>query len=97
MKIRRNGIYKTIDSSEFGIYQKAGFEKVLDNGQKVKDEPLPELEPIVEKEAVIENPEEELPKLEKEEVEVEELEEKPVKPQQQGNGKNNNKNAKNNK
>lgn len=29
MKIRKNGIYKTIDSKDFGIYQKAGFEKVI--------------------------------------------------------------------
>jgi hypothetical protein len=50
MLIRKNGIYKTIEPSEFGIYQKAGYEKVI-------NEPLPkleEVEPIVEDEPIAE-------------------------------------------
>lgn len=41
MQIRKNGIYKTIEPSEFGIYQKAGYEKVI-------NEPLPKLEEVAE-------------------------------------------------
>lgn len=43
MQIKRNGIYKTISSSEYGIYQAMGFTKVV-------DEPLPKakVEPIEE-------------------------------------------------
>ena len=41
MIIRKNGIYRTIEPSEFGIYQKAGFEKVI-------NEPLPKLEEVAE-------------------------------------------------
>ena len=37
MKIRKGGIYKTIDSKDFGIFQKSGWEKVV-------IEPLKELE-----------------------------------------------------
>lgn len=52
MQIRRNGIFRTISSSEFGIYQKAGYEKVV-------NEPLPKLEdvkvePVVEDEPIAE-------------------------------------------
>ena len=40
MKVRKNGIYKTIESSDFGIYQQMGFEKVVDDVIKepVKEE-----------------------------------------------------------
>lgn len=41
MIIRKNGIYRTIEPSEFGIYQKAGYEKVV-------NEPLPKLEEVAE-------------------------------------------------
>ena len=52
MQIRKNGIYKTIEASEYGIYQKAGFVKVV-------NEPLPKLEdvkvePVVEDEPIAE-------------------------------------------
>lgn len=52
MIIRKNGIYRTIEPSEFGIYQKAGYEKVV-------NEPLPKLEdtkvePVVEDEPIAE-------------------------------------------
>lgn len=52
MQIKRNGIYRTIPSSEFGIYQKAGYVKVI-------NEPLPKLEdvkvePVVEDEPIAE-------------------------------------------
>lgn len=35
MLVKRNGVFKTIHSSDFGIYQAAGFEKVSDgtNGE----------------------------------------------------------------
>lgn len=39
MLVRRNGIYKTIEAIEYGIYQKAGFVKVV-------NEPLPKLEDV---------------------------------------------------
>ena len=50
MKIRKSGIFKTIDSKDFGVYQKQGWEKVI-------NEPLPKLEdvkvePIVEDEPI---------------------------------------------
>ena len=59
MKVRRNGIYKTIDPSDYGIYQKAGFEKVIETSlpkleevepivEDVKVEPVVEDEPIAE-------------------------------------------------
>lgn len=52
MLVRRNGIYKTIESAEYGIYQKAGFVKVVNEPltklEDVKVEPVVEDEPIVE-------------------------------------------------
>ena len=47
MKIRKDGIYKTIDSKDFGVFQKSGWEKVI-------NEPLPKLEEV-EKEPVIQD------------------------------------------
>ena len=52
MKIRKSGIFKTIDSKDFGVYQKQGWEKVI-------NEPLPKLEdikvePVVEDEPIAE-------------------------------------------
>ena len=43
MLVKRNGIFKTIQSSEYGIYQKAGFQKVAD--KVVQKEPNKEIEP----------------------------------------------------
>ena len=51
MLVKRNGIFKTINSNEFGIYQAAGFEKVSggNNGdntpkeEKVKRAEMPKL------------------------------------------------------
>ena len=52
MIIRKNGIYRTIEPSEFGIYQKAGYEKVINEPlpklEEVKVEPVIEDEPIAE-------------------------------------------------
>ena len=45
MKIRKDGIYKTIDAKDFGIYQAMGFEKVVEKSIKVAK---PEPEPIKE-------------------------------------------------
>ena len=39
MKIKRDGIYKNIDSKDFGVFQKSGWEKVI-------VEPLPKLEDV---------------------------------------------------
>jgi hypothetical protein len=39
MKIRKSGIFKTIDGKDFGVYQKQGWEKVI-------NEPLPKLEEV---------------------------------------------------
>ena len=49
MQIRKNGIYKTIEPSEFGIYQKAGFEKVI-------NEPLPKLEDVKVEPEIVDEP-----------------------------------------
>jgi len=39
MKIRKGGIFKSIDNKDFGIYQAQGWEKVI-------VEPLPKLEDV---------------------------------------------------
>lgn len=50
MQIKRGGIFKTIDAKEFGIWQKAGFEKVVNEPlQKLEEaKPIMEDEPIAE-------------------------------------------------
>lgn len=52
MKIRKGGIFTNIDASEFGIYQRRGFEKVIEKTlpklEDVKVEPVVEDEPIAE-------------------------------------------------
>ncbi len=52
MKIRKSGIFKTIDSKDFGVYQKQGWEKVINEPlpklEDVKVEPVVEYEPIAE-------------------------------------------------
>ena len=75
MKVRKGGIFTTIESKDFGIYQKAGFVKVVDEPLqkleeiKVDDEPIVEVveeEPITIKEVAQEEPieevEDEMPK-----------------------------------
>lgn len=60
MKIKRDGIYKTIDSKDFGVFQKSGWEKVI-------TDPIVEPEPIKE-DVKVEEPEpivEEMPKAKK--------------------------------
>lgn len=52
MRIRKNGIYKNVPSSEFGLWQSMGFEKVV-------EKPLPKLEdakvePVIEDEPIAE-------------------------------------------
>ena len=63
MRIRKGGIFRTIDSKDFGIWQKLGFEKVI-------VEPVKEttVEPIIEEVPVAEVVEEPVT----EEVKVEE-------------------------
>ena len=50
MQIKRGGIFKNIDPKEFGIWQKAGFEKVINEPlqklEEKKAEPIVEDEPI---------------------------------------------------
>ena len=41
MLIKKSGIFKTIDSKDFGIFQLKGWEKVI-------NEPLPKLEEVAE-------------------------------------------------
>ena len=54
MKIKRDGIYKTIDNKDFGVYQKSGWQKVV--VEEPQKEPIkPKSEPIVE-ELKIEEP-----------------------------------------
>lgn len=52
MLIKKDGIYRTIDPKEFGIFQSMGFEKVVAEEQKVEkvkvEKPVIEEEPIVE-------------------------------------------------
>ena len=52
MRIRKNGIYKNVPSSEFGLWQSMGFEKVVEKPlpklEDVKVEPVVEDEPIAE-------------------------------------------------
>ena len=61
MKIRKSGIFKTIDSKDFGVYQKQGWEKVINEPlpklEEVKVEPVVEDEPIAE---VVDEPIEEI-------------------------------------
>lgn len=62
MKVYKDGIYKTINANEYGIYLAKGFVKVI-NEEKIKLEPIIEEikveEPIEEK---VEEPIEEKPK-----------------------------------
>lgn len=52
MRIRKGGIYKQIDPKDFGIYQRLGFEKVIEKTlpklEDVKVEPVVKDEPIAE-------------------------------------------------
>jgi hypothetical protein len=54
MKVRKGGIFTTIESKDFGIYQKAGFVKVVDEPlpKPEKVEPIKEVAPIVEEEPI---------------------------------------------
>ena len=54
MKIRKGGIYRNVPSSEFGIWQKAGFEKVITEPLQKLEEVEPKVEPIVEDEPIAE-------------------------------------------
>jgi hypothetical protein len=62
MKIRNGGIFKTIDSKDFGYWQSQGFEKVIEEVlpklEEVKAEPEIKDEPI--KEVVQDEPIEEI-------------------------------------
>lgn len=52
MKIRKDGIFRTIDSKDFGYWQSHGFEKVIETTlpklEDTKVEPVVEDEPIAE-------------------------------------------------
>ena len=58
MKIRKDGIYRTIDSKDFGIFQKSGWEKVVDTPLPKLEEVAPKVEPI--KEVIQDEPVEEI-------------------------------------
>ena len=59
MLIKKDGIYRNIDTKEFGIWQAMGFEKVISEPVKVVEpEPTKEPEPIVEE--MVEEPKEEI-------------------------------------
>ena len=59
MLIKKDGIYRNIDTKEFGIWQAMGFEKVITEPLKVEEikevepEPIKEPEPIVEEEPIV--------------------------------------------
>ena len=49
MRIRKGGIYKQIDPKDFGIYQRLGFEKVI-------EKTLPKLEDIEKEPEIVDEP-----------------------------------------
>ena len=78
MQVRKNGIYKTISSSDFGIYQAMGYEKVVAPVVAKKPEPVVEEKPVVVEEPVkVEEPIVEEPVVVEEEPIVEEQVEEP--------------------
>jgi len=54
MKIRKDGIYKTIDSKDFGLFQQTGWEKVIAEPTKELKETNEPIETISEKAPLIE-------------------------------------------
>lgn len=67
MKIRKEGIYRTIDSKDYGIYQKSGWEKVIvDEKPKSVEKPKAEIveQPKVVDKVAIEGEIEEKPVVE---------------------------------
>jgi len=68
MKIRKGGVFTTIDSKDFGIYQRMGFEKVVND---ILPEPIEQKEPIKEIEVEIEEQPVEQSVVEQEEQGVE--------------------------
>lgn len=52
MKVKKNGIYKTIDPKELGIYLKAGFVEVVNKTSPKFEKVLPETTEV--KEEVVE-------------------------------------------
>ena len=72
MKVRKGGIFTTIESKDFGIYQKAGFVKVVDEPlpKLEKAKPIKEVAPIVEEEPIKEVVQEEPIKEEEPEIVV---------------------------
>ena len=66
MKIRKGGIFKSVDSKDFGLYQKQGWEKVVTEPLPKLEEVAPIEEPIVQeepiKEIIEEEPIDEMPK-----------------------------------
>ena len=66
MKIRKGGIFKSIDSKDFGLYQKQGWEKVITEPLQKLEEVAPIEEPVIQeepiKEIIEEEPIDEMPK-----------------------------------
>lgn len=76
MKVRKDGIFRTIDSKDFGYWQSHGFEKVIETTlpkleetePKIKDEPIEEVideEPIKEVAQSVDEIVDEMPKSKK--------------------------------
>ena len=72
MLVKRNGIFKTIQSSEYGLYLEKGFIKVVDDStaeSKVEVYPEPKLEPEpIKEEPVVEIEEQPIKEVEQEEI-----------------------------
>ena len=64
MLIRKDGIYRNIDSKDYGLYQQMGFEKVVTE-PIVEPEPVKAEEPVIEEVKVEEPIAEEKPKAKK--------------------------------
>ena len=56
MLIKKDGIYRNIDATEFGIWQQMGFEKVVNETVKIEEPKVIEPEPIVEEQVAVEEP-----------------------------------------
>ena len=54
MQIKKDGIFRSIDSKDFGLYQVKGWEKVINEPLPKLEEGAPKVEPVVEDEPIAE-------------------------------------------
>ena len=54
MQIKKDGIFRSIDSKDFGLYQVKGWEKVINEPLPKLEEVAPKVEPVVEDEPIAE-------------------------------------------